>query len=258
MGSPGKGTTHDFRYPLRTKGFRGRRGRRCNLTNCCDMTRNQFASREPSIAITNPLHVNICPGGLLLNGERCPVDNLTFDCVYKLARVATIMSQTHTSPEMRMARILDPEYDALSPTGLGFAISFFSAKCLHVMQGIQIEILGRTSWVGSAPVSTLEDPYDPSRFDYACSWAVYSKPDDIQESWCQDESSAVVLLNPSKALDTSAWARAWQLILGMISDGVELFVLGTPRDHQQWPKAVDILRDLCEETLAQVLTSKSK
>ncbi|KAK6017442.1 zinc knuckle [Ostertagia ostertagi] len=80
---------------------------------------------------------------------------------------------------------------------------------------------------------------------------VYSKPDDVQESWCQDEYSAVVLFSPSKAFDSGAWAKAWQLILAMISDGIELFVLGCPRDSRQWPKAIDGLRDMCEETVAQ-------
>ncbi|KAK6032247.1 hypothetical protein OSTOST_01572, partial [Ostertagia ostertagi] len=277
--------------PLKTKGVRGR--------------------RESSMTATNPVHIDfICPGGLSIDGQRLPcasnmtwreisgsrnspVDSLLFDSVYKLARVATIMSQTHTSLEMRMARILDPCYDALSPTGLGFAISFFSAKCLHVMQGMQARFSTGHQNCEPHPRRTNEDPYDlPSLFDYACSWAqahpwsdelwkslppkkslvllpssskkhvysiqshcqlvhVYSKPDDVQESWCQDEYSAVVLFSPSKAFDSGAWAKAWQLILAMISDGIELFVLGCPRDNRQWPKAIDGLRDMCEETVAQ-------
>uniref|UniRef100_A0A7I5E700 Chromo domain-containing protein n=1 Tax=Haemonchus contortus TaxID=6289 RepID=A0A7I5E700_HAECO len=101
--------------PLETKGFRGRRGRRSKLTsNHCNMIRNQFIFKESSITKTSPLHVDfICPGGLSIDGQRLPcstnmtwheitgmrsspIDGLTFDCVFKLAGVATIMSQTHT------------------------------------------------------------------------------------------------------------------------------------------------------------------
>ncbi|KAK6018224.1 hypothetical protein OSTOST_16202 [Ostertagia ostertagi] len=266
---------------------------------------------EAATTITKMLHVDfICPGGLSIDGQRLPcstnmtwheisgmrnspIDGLIFDCVFKLARVATIMSQTHTTSEMQMARILDAEYDALSPSGLGFAISFFSAKCLHVMQSMQTRYSTEHQFCVTHPSRTPGDPYDlPSLFDYACNWArahpwtetlwkelppkktlvllpcdfkehiysiqshcqlvrVYAKPDDVKETWCQDEFSAVVLFSPSRAFPSAAWAQAWQLMLGMVSDGVELFILGTPRDKVQWPKAIDGLRDICEETVAQ-------
>ncbi|KAK6017926.1 hypothetical protein OSTOST_16543 [Ostertagia ostertagi] len=213
---------------------------------------------EAAITKMNPLHVDfICPGGLSIDGQRLPcstnmtwheisgmrnspIDGLIFDCVFKLARVATIMSQTHTTSEMQMARILDAEYDALSPSGLGFAISFFSAKCLHVMQSMQTRYSTEHQFCVTHPSRTPGDPYDlPSLFDYACNWArahpwtetlwkelppkktlvllpcdfkehiysiqshcqlvrVYAKPDDVKETWCQDEFSAVVLFSPPK------------------------------------------------------------
>ncbi|XGW16017.1 hypothetical protein V3C99_001455, partial [Haemonchus contortus] len=170
--------------PLGMEGFRGRRGRRSKLTsNHCNMIRNQFIFRESSITKMNPLHVDfICLGGLSIDGQRLPcstnmtwheisgmrnspIDGLTFDCVFKLARVATIMSQTHISSEMQMARILDPEYDTLSPSGLGFAISFFSAECLHVMQSMQTRYATEHQICVTHPSRFPGDPYDlPSLF----------------------------------------------------------------------------------------------
>ncbi|KAK6020439.1 hypothetical protein OSTOST_13907 [Ostertagia ostertagi] len=284
--------------PLGTKGFRGRRGRRSKLTsNHCNMVRNQFIFREASITKMNPLHVDfICPGGLSINdGQRLPcstnmtwheisgmrnspIDGLIFD---SRSRSHNHVADTHTSSEMQMARILDAEYDALSPSGLGFAISFFSAKCLHVMQSMQTRYSTEHQFCVTHPSRTSGDPYDlPSLFDYACNWARahpwnetvveelppkktlvllvrFLRTHILNSSHCQlvrvyvepdhmkeTWCQASFLLYSSKAFSTAAWAQAWQLMLIMVLNGVVLSILGAPRDKVQWPKG---LRDICED-----------
>ncbi|EPB71435.1 sushi domain protein [Ancylostoma ceylanicum] len=78
----------------------------------------------------------------------------------------------------------------------------------------------------------------------------YGKPKSIQDDWFDQEFSAVILFNPTEYSSLINWKTAWSRILMTVAEGADLFVLPGPKDDKDWGKSVDMLRDLCEETLA--------
>ncbi|EPB68749.1 hypothetical protein ANCCEY_12153 [Ancylostoma ceylanicum] len=78
----------------------------------------------------------------------------------------------------------------------------------------------------------------------------YGKPKSIQDDWFDQEFSAVILFNPTEYSSLINWETAWSRILMTVAEGADLFVLPGPKDDKDWGKSVDMLRDLCEETLA--------
>ncbi|KAL6729559.1 hypothetical protein Aduo_000603 [Ancylostoma duodenale] len=78
----------------------------------------------------------------------------------------------------------------------------------------------------------------------------YGKPKTIQDDWFDQEFSAIILFNPTEYSSMMNWKTAWSRILMAVAEGADLFVLPGPKDDKEWGKSVDMLRDLCEETLA--------
>ncbi|VDL83965.1 unnamed protein product [Nippostrongylus brasiliensis] len=86
---------------------------------------------------------------------------------------------------------------------------------------------------------------------------VMLKPEDVQPDWFTDDYSSIVLFSTAEFAGTTRWAGTWTLILQQVAKGTELIVLPGPENDQDWRKSVDMLRDLCEETIAQRPSLKS-
>lgn len=89
---------------------------------------------------------------------------------------------------------------------------------------------------------------------------VLKKPEDIQPDWFIDNLSSVVLFSPAEFAGTLRWrgANNYSLLLQQVARGVELITLAGPQNDQDWRKSVDMLRDLCEETVSQRPTLQSR
>ncbi|KAK6018450.1 zinc knuckle, partial [Ostertagia ostertagi] len=102
-----------------------------------------------------------------------PLPELVFHSIFELARAVTILRQTHVPAEWRTASIADTEYITLSPTSLGFAISFFRAQCLHLAAFSRRMLAPNTAQEKMAhPPRHSEDPFDLAKmFDEAQKWS---------------------------------------------------------------------------------------
>lgn len=219
-----------------------------------------------------------------------PFGSLKFSSPYDLARLLSVLSQSHIPESFRIARLLDRNYDVLTPGGLGMAFSFYRQHCIHIVMASVAE--AGVVQPEHPPRGTC-DPYNTAviadqarRYAEVHAWTsnswkdlkprknlivlpagfekvldgfktkeqvavVMQKPEDVQPEWFAENYSSIILFSTAEFAGTMRWAGTWTLLLQQVAKGAELIALPGPENDGDWRKSVDMLRDLCEETIAQ-------
>ncbi|KAK6023304.1 hypothetical protein OSTOST_10914, partial [Ostertagia ostertagi] len=246
-----------------------------------------------------------CPGGLDVNGQKvsCAVNvnfgsilpgvvvpSCLFDSPYQLARLFSVVTQTHIPDNFRVARLIDSSYDIITPSSLGLAMSFYRSRCIH---STLASVEDATKTVPGFYPRSRTDPYnlpriysEALRFANSHPWngssgdflkqrrslillpegfeevlscfetaTMFAKSvrtlDDVDPSWFEEELSVVVLFSTVHYEEPLRWKNAWYLLMQAVAKGAELVALPGPQDDADWGKSVDLLRDFMEETVIQ-------
>ncbi|KAL6729967.1 hypothetical protein Aduo_000973 [Ancylostoma duodenale] len=253
-----------------------------------------------------------CPGKLMYQGvevecsaavplqdviPNAPLGALTFSSPFELSRIFAVLSQSHTPDSWRTARVLDRNYDVITPTGLGLAWSFLQQHCIHMTLTtvaeaglVAAEHLPRNSrdpinlgnvadkareFVKSNPWTNsswkLLKPRKnwillPAGFENVVKClesdtqkaVLMRKPEDVQPEWFTEDYSAIVVFSTAEFAGTTRWPGAWTLLMQAVAKGSELIALSGPQNGDDWGRSVDLMRDLFEETIAQRPTLASR
>ncbi|VDL69429.1 unnamed protein product [Nippostrongylus brasiliensis] len=219
-----------------------------------------------------------------------PFGDLKFSSPYELSRLLSILSQSHLPESWRTARMLDRSYDTTSPIGLGLAWSFYRRHCVHMTLATVTDAgrvlpnhpsRGKCDPYNIANIADNARKYADTHPWTSSSWkevkprknfiilptgfervlegfktetqtaVVLKKPEDLKPEWFVEDFSSIILFNPAEFAGTMRWRGAWTLLMQTIARGTELIVLAGPENDREWRRSVDMLRDLCEETIAQ-------
>ncbi|KAL6726373.1 hypothetical protein Aduo_008351 [Ancylostoma duodenale] len=253
-----------------------------------------------------------CPGKLMYQGvevecsaavplqdviPNAPFGALTFSSPFELSRIFAVLSQSHIPDSWRTARVLDRNYDVITPTGLGLAWSFYQQHCIHMTLTTVAEAglvaaehpprnsrdpinLGNVAdkareFVKSNPWTNsswkLLKPRKnlillPAGFENVVKClesdtqkaVLMRKPEDVQPEWFTEDYSAIVVFSTAEFAGTTRWRGAWTLLMQAVAKGSELIALSGPQNGDDWGRSVDLMRDLFEETIAQRPTLASR
>ncbi|KAK6036367.1 hypothetical protein COOONC_26127 [Cooperia oncophora] len=253
-----------------------------------------------------------CPGKLLCQGvevecsveatlidiiPNAPFGALKFSSPYELARMLSVLTQSHIPEAWRTARLLDRSYDLITPGGLGMALSFYQQHCIHstlvsVAEAGSVlpEHPPRSGWdpCNMAVVTDAARRYASNHPWTNSSWkdltsrknliilpagfekvvdclkaenqiaVVMKKPEDLQPDWLNEDYSSILLFSPAEFAGTTRWRGAWTLLLQSVARGTELIAIAEPMNDKQWKKSVDMLQGFFTETIAQRSSLKDR
>ncbi|ETN83732.1 integrase core domain protein [Necator americanus] len=238
------------------------------------------------------------PGPLRDVVPNAPLPYLVLRSPFELGRAVTILQQTHLPETAVRDLLLDTTYITLSPTALSVAYSYLRKGCMHIGTYLRhvhqigsikhsprhrddpfdIDNIVRrattsmpilTAWTAEAWGTLTEKkvivllPHGFSDYTRGFSFKTqraysYLTPRDIQEDWLEGELSAIVLFSSMTNDTVDDWIEPWCHIVTAIANGADLFCVPGPRDDGNWGFGVDLLRDLCEETVSQRPSLKTR
>lgn len=76
-------------------------------------------------------------------------------------------------------------------------------------------------------------------------------PEEVQPEWFKEGYSLIILFSTAKFPRYNKVGRSLDTSAATSCQGCETIALPEPKNKRDWKKTVDMLRDLCEERLAQ-------